>query len=45
VRLLCVFLTSLLPRSAGELADVGPELQAFCVQFSRIRRGSATPPL
>ena len=41
VRLLCVFLTSLLRRSAEELADLGPELQGFCVQFSRIRRASA----
>ena len=44
MRLLCVFLTSLLRRSADELADLGLELQAFCVQFSRIRRGNPTTP-
>ena len=43
VRLLCVFLTSLLRRSAAELAALGPELQAFCVQFSRIRLGKHDP--
>ena len=43
MRLLCVFLTSLLRRSAEELADLGPELQAFCVQFSRMRCGSPDP--
>ena len=44
VRLLCVFLTSLLRRSAGDLTNLGPELQAFCVQFSRIRRACPLIP-
>ncbi len=43
VRLLCVFLASLLRQSADDVAELGLELQAFCIQFSRIRRGPSLP--
>ena len=42
MRLLCVFLASLLRQSADDVAELRLELQAFCIQFSRIRRVSGS---
>ena len=37
VRLLCIFLQAALRRAAADVAGLFPELQAFCICFSRIR--------